>query len=249
MELRPAIAIVLIAVGFVTSSQADEKVPDVVVDRADSEIFPEIWRKEPVSAKAEVLSEGDRVACRELVERELAKYPAGMLQNHLKRIHVLARLEYRGVATGGTRSASVVYVVRNSRISPGLLANNLHAEFSSILLRNHPEAIDEEAWRALNPADFEYRGSGVQAVKNGQASIKPRDELHAEGFLNEYAKASFEEDFNSFAGRLLTGDPQLWRAIGKFPGIAAKADLAIAFYGALDPAFTRGFFEGLRREG
>lgn len=220
--------------------------PEIVVDRADSGIFPESWLKDPIHAEAEVLPESERAPCREQVEKELAKYPAPVLQKELKRVHILGRLQYHGVATGGTRSSSVVYVVRNAKIDPARLANNLHAEFSSILLLNHRDGLDEAAWHECHPPGFTYRGSGVGAVKSGRASTELRDELHLEGFLNEYAKASLEEDFNSYAGRLFTGDPQLWRAIKEFPKVAAKAVLVIAFYEKIDPGFSREFFESLR---
>jgi hypothetical protein len=74
-----------------------------------------------------------------------------------------------------------------------------------------------------------------------------KDELHEEGFLHEYGKASLEEDFNSFAGRLFSGDAGLWRAIEKYPRVKAKADLAIAFYTRLDPSLTTEFFQSLPR--
>lgn len=226
--------------------KADHSV--IVVDRADDSIFPESWLKDPVSASAVALPEAERDGCRQLIEAELAKYPAAVLEKNLTRVHLLARLHYYGVATGGTRSARVVYVVKNGRIPPALFVNNFHAEFSSILLRNHRKAFDEAAWQAANPSGFAYRGSGVAAVKDGLASTKLSEERHAEGFLNDYAKASLEEDFNSFAGRLFTGDPALWEAIGRFPKIADKAEVAMAFYASIDSAFSRGFFEGLRRE-
>lgn len=226
---------------------AEEGVP-VITDRADASIFPESWLRDPISAKGELLPENDRQDCRDLVTEELAKYPASLLHEHLARVHVLSRLEYHGVATGGTRSAKVVYLVFNPKISRQRLANNFHAEFSSILLRNRRASFDTTAWEVANPGGFAYRGSGVSAVKNGQASTRLSEELHREGFLNEYAKASIEEDFNSFAGRLFTGDPALWQAIGKFPRIAAKSEVAIAFYTGLDPRFSNAFFETLRQD-
>ncbi len=245
---RIATAILLMAAGWCLCAPAADDAVAIIVDRADASIFPESWRQESISAKAEPLPEAERGPCGDLVAAELQKYPAGMLKKNLQRVHVLARLEYRGVATGGTRSANVVYLVRNEKISSALLANNLHAEFSSILVRNHRAALEEGLWHECNPPGFEYRGSGVQAVKAGQASTKLSDDLHVEGFLNEYAKASLEEDFNSFAGRLFTGDPGLWRAVERFPAIAEKTELAIAFYTSLHPTLDRAFFEGLRQE-
>lgn len=238
MHARFALMLAVLGASCGVGSTFALGVPEIVVDRADSGIFPESWLKDPINAEAEVLPESERPPCREQVEKELARYPAAILQTELKRVHVLGRLQYHGVATGGTRSSSVVYVVRNAKIDPARLANNLHAEFSSILLLNHRNGLNEAAWHECHPPGFAYRGSGVGAVKSGQASTGLRDELHVEGCLNEYANVSLEEDFNSYAGRLFTGDPQLWRAIGKFPKVAAKAALVISFYGKIDPGIA-----------
>lgn len=160
---------------------------------------------------------------------------------------MVGRLEYSGVPTGGTNSRNAVHVVSKAKYSSAQIEKNFHAEFSSILLRNFPSRLDQDAWQKINPPDFSYRGSGVQAIRNRQASLSLSDALHQEGFVNEYAKASLEEDFNSQAGRLFTGDAGLWSAIAKYPKVQAKADLAVAFYGKLDASFTKEFFLSLRQ--
>lgn len=221
--------------------------PDIVMDRASADIFPESWLTPRIHANADALPEAERPQCREVVDRALGKYAPALVGANLKKVHVLARLEYSGVGTGGTNSRSAVYVVSNSKYSPARLEGNFHAEFSSILFRNFPQHFDKTAWQQNNPPDFTYRGSGVQAIRSKQASLQLGDALHGEGFLHEYGKASIEEDFNSYAGRLFTGDAGLWRAIDLYPRVKAKAGLVIAFYGKLDATLTGEKFLSFRQ--
>lgn len=217
--------------------------PEVVLDRATSDIFPESWRTPKIDAAAEPLDEAARALCREAVEKALAKYPSAVLDANLKKVYVLGGLRYSGVSTAGTRSKSAVYVVRKSSYSAAQVEGIFHAEFSSILLKNFPSYLDQSSWQQLNPPGFMYRNSGVQAIKDKKASLKYNDALLEEGFLNEYSKASIEEDFNSYAGRLFEGHGQMWGAMKKFPKVKAKADLTIAFYSKLDARFTHEFFQ------
>lgn len=220
--------------------------PEIVLDRASADIFPESWRDSRVNAKAELLAPEDRERAKSIVDAALEKYPAALLSANLKTVYVVGGLEYFGVSTGGTNSRNAVYVVSGRKFSTADLERIFHAEFSSILLRNFPDSLDQAAWRQINLADFKYRGSGAQAVKDKQVSVALRDDLHSQGFLNEYAQASLEEDFNSFAGRLFLGDAKLWSVIEKHPKVRAKSELVIAFFEKCDVSLTRDYFRSLR---
>ncbi len=239
---------VLCLVFAVVFSASAASQTQVFVDRSTPEIFPGTWQGPPVSASASLLPEADRKKCADIIGKALAKYPAQVLNANLKKVYVLGLLEFSGVPAGGTRSRSNVYVVKNERYSEERFEGNFHAEFSSILFLNHAAYLDKVAWQKLNPEGFSYRGSGVKAISKGQASLELRDALHEEGFLNEYSKASLEEDFNSLAGRLFIGDRKLWEVLTHHPRVKAKATLVMAFYAKLDPFFKSQFFESLRRD-
>ena len=220
---------------------------EIIVDRAAPSIFPESWLTPRINASAERVDASHQESCRDIVARALTLYPASVVKANLKHVYVLGRLAYSHNYTGGSNSKRDVYVVRNERISDDLFENNFHAEFSSILLRNYPHHLDAPAWHAINPSGFSYRWTGSRAVANGQASVQLSDRLHEDGFLNEYGMASIEEDFNSYAARLFTGDSKLWRALEKFPKVKAKTDLAMSFYRKLDASFTQDFFHSRRQ--
>ena len=222
--------------------------PLVMVDQAASSIFPDSWLKAPIRAKAELLEESQRQRARDIVARALAKYPAKVLQDHLRKVQVVGRLEYFGVATGGTNSRNAVYLAVKKSYSDDAIERVFHAEFSSILLRNRARDFDEAAWQRINPADFHYRGNGVQAIKKGEASQKLEASLNEQGFLIEYSSSSLENDFNSFADRLFNGGASFWQIVDQHPKIRAKAELVIAFYAKLDASFTKAWFQSLAGE-
>jgi hypothetical protein len=221
--------------------------PEVVLDRASSDIFPPSWLTPEVDARAEALDTENQQRAREIAAKVLAKYPAAVLRANLKRIYLLKRIFYSGISAGGTNSRDTVYGIVKKQTPDSKLEEIIHAEFSSILLRNFPTYLDETVWQESNSPDFRYRGNGVQAIRNQQASEQPNDALLEQGFLNEYAKASIEEDFNSFAGRLFVGEARLWKAIENYPRVKAKADMVIGFYQKIDPLLTKEFFNSLRQ--
>jgi dipeptidyl-peptidase-4 len=244
--MRASIAIAIAIAIFITLATASG--PEIILDRASSDIFPETWLIPKVNAKAELLDPEEQKRCREIVDKALGKYPAALLESNLKKVYGVARLEYSGVATGGTNSKTAVYVISNAKYSSRQIERIVHAEFSSILLRNHRRHLDTAAWQQINPPGFSYRGNGVQAVREGKASGTFKESLHQEGFLHDYSQASLEEDFNSYAGCLFIGDEELWKTMDRHPKIKAKASLVMAFYEKLDAQFSETFFASLRRD-
>ncbi len=84
--------------------------------------------------------------------------------------------------------------------------------------------------------------SGVEAIKNGWASLHFDQSLAREGFLNQYATASLEEDFNATAQSIFAGSADFWRAVDRYDALRNKTRLAIQFYQALEPMFTEVYF-------
>lgn len=220
----------------------------IILDQAQPDIFPSSWLVAPVNAQATMLAENERQRSWTIVDQALAKYPPPVLSMHLKKVYVVGRLDYFGVATGGTNSRTAVYLANNGKYRSTAIESVFHAEFSSILLRNHPQHLDTRAWEAINPVGFRYRGNGVKAIQQGQAGQKLDPALHENGFMVEYAMSNLENDFNSIADRLFMGDAAFWRVAEQYPKVMSKTDLAIAFYTKVDPSLTSAFFQTLRKK-
>lgn len=252
---RNALAIVLeisLCLLLPLAAAAEERViaetPVRAITSSDPEIFPASWRKPPVAAAGAALSDEQIARVRPILERALRRYPAPVLQTELRSVYVLAELRYRGVVTAGTNSRTCVYL-KIGEVSKGFTDDYIegvfHAEFSSILLRNHVEALDEKAWRAANPSGFTYLGDGVDAVRQKKAGLRRSEALHEEGFLVEYSRSTLENDLNGFASGLFRGDATLWEVAERFPRIKRKLGLTLNFYRKIDTNFTEAFFRSL----
>lgn len=183
-----------------------------------------------------------------MMDAALAKYPAEVLSEHLRTLYLLGELRYRGVITSGTNSLTAVYV-KIGPVEKGFTARHnegvFHAEFSSILIRNRPQFLDQEAWKAANPPGFSYLGDGVDAVKQGKARTKADSMLNAQGFLSQYSQSTLENDFNGYAARLWTGDAALWQLAKEHSPIQRKLTLVLQFYQQLHEQLDELFFRNL----
>ena len=222
--------------------------PVRVLTGSGADIFPEAWRGGKVQASGEVLPEERREQVLRVMDAALAKYPAEVLREHLQALYLLGELRYRGVITSGTNSKTSVYV----KIGPpekGFTARHnesvFHAEFSSILIRNRPQFLDQTAWKSANPPAFTYLGDGVDAVKQGKARTTLDNTLNARSFLSQYGQSTLENDFNGFASRLWTGDAALWQLASQHPAIQRKLTLILRFYQQLHPKLDEAFFRAL----
>lgn len=222
--------------------------PVRVATSSSAAIFPESWRGGNVAASGEALPAGRRGEALRVMDAALAKYPAEVLRRHLHALYLLGELRYNGVVTSGTNSRTAVYV-KIGPLEKGFTSRHnegvFHAEFSSILIRNRPQFLDQDAWKAANPPAFTYLGNGVDAVKQGKARTNLNAILNARGFLSEYGQSTLENDFNGFASRLWTGDIPLWQLARQHPAIQRKLALVLRFYQQLDPRLDEAFFRNI----
>ena len=244
--MKPATTFVFALVSATWMMLTPVGATEVILDKATAAIFPESWRGGKIQASAKPLLEDQAERLRLIIDRALAKYPQALLKATLVSIYGLGHLEYRGVATGGTRSARSIYVVCKPSYDDGAVERIIHAEYSSILFQKHAAQFDAEAWNRQNAEGVSYLGSGVAAVKAGKASSEMKHALNEQGFLTEYAQASIEEDFNSHVARLFVGDEAYWQALAKHPRLKAKAELVMAFYAKLNSEFSHAKFAALK---
>lgn len=205
--------------------------------------FPAEWRTRQVNAQAEPLAPSEAERSVAIARRAMAKYPPELLSRHLDGVFFASRLKFYGLSYGGTYSANRLFLA-NRGSSQGFtdqyLEESFHHEFSSVLLANRPDALDERAWRAAG--SIGYRSSGAEAVASGHASTRYSAALHEKGFLAEYATASLEEDFNMMAEGLFAGGSQFWGAVDTYPRLNRKMRLAVQFYQRLDSSMSEAYF-------
>ena len=220
--------------------------PVRIVTSSDPNIFPANWLSQGIQAWAERLPDNQFVRTRTILNRAQKKYPPEVLEKNLKTIYALHRLVFRSISASGTNGESNVYIA-NRGVRAGFTDSHIertcHAELSSLLLKKYPQHLDTKTWRQVNAESFKYERSGVTAVRKKKSSKTFDACAHDKGFLHEYAQSTLENDFNSIAEQLFMGNQRFWRVVAAYPKIKAKADLTIAFYQRIDPAFNQAFFK------
>lgn len=213
---------------------------------AAGKIFPDSWYSERIDAQAISLEASEFERSEEIVKVVLQDYPAELIQRNLKAVFVLKNITFYGQSFGGTNSIDTVYLSNEGVISgytDFYLEQLFHAEFSSILLRNHKPSFDESEWIRNNPSDFTYGNGGVAALKENNASETFDTELNRMGFINEYATSSLENDFNAFAKNLFLPKEGFSNLVETYERIRNKRKQIIAFYNQLDSSLTQAYFD------
>ncbi|MFH1160295.1 MAG: hypothetical protein V1733_05035 [bacterium] len=220
---------------------------DIVFD-SEPRMFPNNWYCKRISAEAVSLPKAYRTQAMDILNSAIAKYPEEVLFVYLRKVYVLQSMTFFGVPYGGTNARDVIYLAYDD-INPKRTADYVegvfHHEFSSVLLRKFHKQFDKEGWLEVNPLEFRYGEGGVQAIKNGEASMEYDYNLHQVGFLNKYSQSAFEEDINVFAQNIFSGGEQFWYIVDSFATIRKKTELIIRFYHRIDPIFTEEYFRAL----
>lgn len=214
----------------------------------EPDMFPDSWLTERINASAESLENSQFSRSLQIILSAMRKYPPTVLRNNLEKIYVVRELRYFNITAGGTNSLNKVYVTNNGETAgytDDFIEKTFHAEFSSILLRNNPEAFIESEWNEVNPLNFQYDQGGVAAIKAGADSTEFDPAYLFEGFLSEYSTSSLENDFNIFAQYIFTGSDSFWQLIETNSKIQRKLAIMIDFYRTSDPLFTEEYFRGL----
>ena len=213
----------------------------------DDDMFPVTWLKKPHSISARPLSETEWARSETIVKKALDRYPQDLLKKYLKRVYVVSDLRFTGIQAGGTYWNDRVFLCNEGArkgYSDQYLLESFHHEFSSILFRKNRKSFQLDKWKSANPSEFVYGGSGTNAIKQGRDSLFFERKLGEQGFINQYAMSSVEEDFNTISARLFTVNDSFRNIYKNYPRLKTKTDAAIAFYQTLDSQFTKSFFWG-----
>lgn len=212
-------------------------------------MFPDHWYSEKINAKTVSLSLTEYKRVKDLLKKALAKYPEHILKENLKKVYALNSLNFYGLPYGGTYSMSkkALYITDDTILyeKDSFIESFFHHEFSSILFRKHPCYLKTKEWKSSNPRDFHYGKGGMEAIRNGNASMEFDSILNEKGFLNKYSQASLEDDINVFSQNLFNGGKEFWIIVDRYEKVKAKTRLIIGFYHKIDPFFTEDYFRKL----
>ena len=215
-------------------------------------IFPESWQTAPIDATGEQISAAEMERSKSVIARALNKYSVVSLKKNLQIIYFLKSMKFYDVGYGGTNSTDALYLTNNGAAmgyNDLYMEQTFHHEYSSILYRNYPSFIDEEAWKKANIPGFDYNDpeNGVGAIRNNESSQDLDTTLCKKGFLTQYSLSGIENDINTFAQNIFSPSAGFWKIVDQYPRIKNKVKLLIDFYKKIDPLFTNEYFKKFNR--
>ncbi len=173
---------------------------------------------------------------------QIGLYPPGFLHKHIKDIYLFGRIQVWGFDYGATYDRSgKIYQAFDAELNQSQTSANFHAEISSVLYHKFHNLVSKVGLK------YEDRPFTEQDVHRTNFSTEPDATLAAKGYLNHYAMSSAEEDFNSIAGALFSGDDTAWTFAKTYSAFRTKFRKVTEFYGLIDSRFTPGFFPRLHR--
>ncbi|MEZ6197467.1 MAG: hypothetical protein R3F20_17370 [Planctomycetota bacterium] len=165
----------------------------------------------------------------------LARYPRSLVARELSRVAIAGRLVFYRRDYGGTNDRDAIYLTcrgLDEGFDDAHLRGVLHAEFSSVLWRNHADLFDRAAFEAALPPDFSYGGSGVEVLHRRDLDASDPEDLAA-GFLTRYARSSLENDLNTLVRGMMLRPEDLVALARRHPRLRAKALVVASFYESL----------------
>lgn len=184
----------------------------------------------PINAQGEQLSDDEILRILPVIKEFLSVYSKDVIAKNLKVIYLTKKLFLYGKSFGASYGGKALYI-KSEGIYKGFthefLLGTMHAEFSSILMKNY--SFPENEWKSKNPLNFQYVGNGRDMLGTGN-SYSQTPELLTKGLICEYAQASVEEDFNMMVYWLFTKPNELKALAKKYPIINSKMWMVIDFY-------------------
>lgn len=201
-------------------------------------IFPSAWLDKKTKARATPINPKKIADDTTQIILALNKYPQSIIKKELRYIYVVGKLSFSNENFTGTNSREDIYIASNKNDE---MEKTFHHEFSSILLRNHPDFVMEIKWKEISP---ELLGStSAEAMKAGYNSVNFNNKLAEKGYLSPYSLSNWENDFNIYAENIFAGNKEFWKLVDTYPKVKQKTNMVILYYAnKIWNGFTEDYF-------
>jgi Putative zinc-binding metallo-peptidase len=179
-----------------------------------------------------------------ILEKALQKYPDRVIRKYLNAIYFCKSIESEGIKSSGTYGYFLwtVYLVNNGWKSDDYSESTFHHEFSSILLKRLGFYLNP--WLEQNPESFKYLYETNKNKADVQITGKGTKADYEDGFITDYGRTTFENDFNEYAAMIFTNPHEFKKIMNQYPRVRGKFLIWINFYHKIDPIFTEEYLLG-----
>lgn len=176
-----------------------------------------------------------------ILSQSLKKYPVQVIRKYLDAIYLAKRIDRDGVSYSGTYGYFFwsVYLVDDGWKNEDRSERTFHHEFSSLLLKRHSFLLNP--WLKQNPKNFNYLYYDNTNKLDIRIRGKGRKSDYENGFMTDYGRTSFENDFNEYAAMIFTHPQKFKKIMHQYPRVRGKFLLFLDFYHKIDPIFTEEY--------
>jgi hypothetical protein len=101
-------------------------------------------------------------------------------------------------------------------------------------------------WLEQNPKSFKYLYETNKNKADVQITGKGTKADYEDGFITDYGRTTFENDFNEYAAMIFTHPQKFKRIMNQYPKVRGKFQILLEFYHKIDPIFTEEYLLGDR---
>ena len=210
----------------------------------DLETFPRSGVNTQPTYAAEALPVAEVDRCTRIVQVEIKKYPASLLESRLRRVYLLSSVRCRDTEIGGVNFGQTRTIVLDS--GPGVtdtyLARLFDHEMIHLLTTGGTVRFPYRDWIKVNAPSFRYGNGGLESIKAGLTSGDGDEECRLEGFSRPYGKSDIWEDVACIGEMLFTGDPTFWDSVDRSELLREKVNILASYLHTLHDAFSLELF-------
>lgn len=180
----------------------------------------------------------------QIIGKALQKCPDRVIREYLDAIYFAKTIGRDGISYSGTCGYFFwsVYLVNNGWKSDAHSESTFHHEFSSILLSRNGMFFNP--WLDQNPEDFKYLYEINKNKLDVKIMGKGTESDYEDGFITDYGRTTFENDFNEYAAMIFTYPKEFRKIMNQYPRVRGKFLVWLDFYHKIDPIFTEEYLLG-----
>jgi hypothetical protein len=213
---------------------------DIVCFDGKLSVFPDEWLDKKTRARATACDTIKFKTDLSAIQKAFSKYPKNFIDNEVKHIYIMGKISFNKEWFTGTNSRYDIFIASTDNDE---IEKTFHHEFSSILLRNHPNFTMEINWKALSPELI--GGNSAFAIEQGYNDVTFNKKLCEKGYLSKYSLSNWENDFNMYAENIFTGGKEFWKIVDAYPKVKIKTNMVIAYYAKLNAVLSEDYFRAL----
>ena len=218
------------------------KTHNIVIGTGDPTTFfvPPYTRSEAKLSDGEIFPAAQSTLDESLrgVEDALKAYPTGFVSSQIDAIFIAGNMLFDGMRAGGTYRYNWIIIASDSKAigeyNYHAALYGVHHELSSFIYRK--SFVISRFWGDLMPENWKAKITDKESLAD---NYEPID--YENGFLNNYATTSVENDFNTYAEFVFARTDELIELAKQYPLVAKKLRLFIIAYSQESPDMKKLF--------